>query len=390
MHRKIFPILMLALFLAPAWKANAAISLEQPALKPLPASSPAEVIAGINNYRASLGLPAYSTNSTLMQLAQAQSDWQASISDVTHTGPGGTRPRDRAYAVGYGGGNTIWVSEIIYGGYEATAANAIGWWKTSQIHNDTMLASTYQEIGAGVAVSSDGFVYFTAVCAYVVGGNPDSGDGEADIINDDEDAQAAGTAEVAAAVPTVQAILIIPVQAQEPAEDGSIAHIVRSGQALWNISAVYDVPIEDLLEFNGLQEWSPIFPGDTILVRPAYTPTPSPTPTVPTPTPKPTKTPTKRITVAAAVSTRISQATPNAASEADTLQTESGAVSPAFKNPNVRWIVILTLVALVAVMVASMFMQNRSTTASPAKTEDTSNADPVTANPLDNDEDIVV
>ena len=167
-------------------------------------------------------------------------------------------------------------------------------------------------------------------------------------------------------------------------------HIVRSGQALWNISAVYDVPIQDLLDLNGLKEWSPIFPGDEILVRPAYTPTPTLTPTVPTLTPTPTRTPTKRITVAAAASTRISQATPNISDDSDASQTESGAISPTFKNPNVRWIVILTLFVLVTVMVASMFMQNRTTSAPPTKVEDPTDVDPVTSNPLDDDEDIVV
>ena len=387
MQRKILPLLILVLLLAPTWKVNAATPQELPAFKPLPASSPAEVIAGINNYRASLGLPSYKTNSTLMLVAQAQSDYQASIGDVTHTGPGGTRPRDRAYAVGYGGGNTIWVSEIIYGGYTATAENAIGWWKTSQIHNDTMLASTYQEIGAGVAVSSDGFVYFTAVCAYVVGGNPDSDDGESDVINE-EGTDDEGSNEVAAPVPTVQAVLIIPIKAEKPLEDGSIVHIVRSGQALWNISAVYEVSIQELLDLNGLQEWSPIFPGDEILVRPAYTPTPTPSPTVPTPTLKPTRTPTKKITVAAAAGTRISMATPDI--QADNPPTDSGAIRPTFSNPNVRWIVIFTLVVLVTVMLASMFMQNRATPTIQAKIEDPTSSDPITANPLDEDDDIVV
>jgi uncharacterized protein YkwD len=115
--------------------------------------SAAEVIAQINNYRAQNGLPAYSINSALMVSAQAQSDYQASITTVTHTGLGGSRPRDRAYAAGYGNGSTIWVSEIIYGGYQATVNVAMGWWKTSQIHNDTMLSSNYQEIGTGVSSS---------------------------------------------------------------------------------------------------------------------------------------------------------------------------------------------------------------------------------------------
>ncbi len=208
--------------------------------------SAAEVIAQINNYRAQNGLPAYSINSALMISAQAQSDYQASITTVTHTGPGGSRPRDRAYAAGYGNGSTIWVSEIIYGGYQATVNVAMGWWKTSQIHNDTMLSSNYQEIGAGVS-SSGGRTYFTAVMGYVVGGT---------------------TADYGSSGSGEPAILTIPVEAAEPREDGSIIHVVRTGQALWNIAAVYDVSIEQILELNGLSQNSVIQPGQEILVRP--------------------------------------------------------------------------------------------------------------------------
>ena len=222
---------------------------------PLPANSlsAADVIAQINNYRGQNDLPAYQIDSKLMLSAQAQSDYQASIGSVTHTGLDGSSARDRAYTVGYGDGNTIWISEIIYGGYQATVDTAMMWWKNSQIHNDTMLSTRYKDIGAGVASSGDR-VYFTAVMGYVVGGSstddsPDTG-GESE--DDDQP----------------PAILIIPVVAAEPREDGSIVHVVRTGQSLWNISAVYQVSIDELLALNDFIVNKVIYPGQEILVRP--------------------------------------------------------------------------------------------------------------------------
>jgi len=218
--------------------------------KPLNA---ADVIAQINNYRGQNGLPAYQINSKLMLSAQAQSDYQASIGSVTHTGLGGSSARDRAYAVGYGDGNTIWISEIIYGGNQATVDTAMTWWKNSQIHNDTMLSTQYKDIGTGVA-SSGSKVYFTAVMGYIVGGSSTDGSPDTGSEPDNDDQP--------------PAILIIPVVAAEPREDGSIVHVVRTGQSLWNISAVYHVSIEELLALNDFIENKVIYPGQEILVRP--------------------------------------------------------------------------------------------------------------------------
>lgn len=244
--RTCYAILAFLLICTPFRIATASPSLAKPL-------SAADIIAQINNYRGQNGLPAYQINSKLMLSAQGQSDYQASIGSVTHTGLGGSSARDRAYAVGYGDGNTIWISEIIYGGSSATVDTALTWWKNSQIHNDTMLSTRYKDIGAGVA-SSGSKVYFTAVMGYIVDGSstdgsPDTGS-EPD--NDDQPPE----------------ILIIPVVAAEPGEDGSIVHVVRTGQSLWNISAVYHVSKEELLALNDFIENEVIYPGQEILVRP--------------------------------------------------------------------------------------------------------------------------
>lgn len=232
-----------------------------PAIDTDAASSPSasEVIAQINQYRTQNGLPAYRVNSSLMSSAQAQSDHQAAINSVTHTGPGGSRPRDRAYAAGYGGDSTIWISEIIYCGNQATVATAMSWWKGSQVHNDSMLSTRYEDIGAGVATSG-GKTYFTAVMAVVAGGSASDSGGDSE-----------GGAE--------SGVPVVPVVKATARADGSIVHEVQTGQTLWTIAAVYEVPLDTLLSLNDLPNSTIVYPGQEILVRPAQTPEPISTPT---------------------------------------------------------------------------------------------------------------
>jgi uncharacterized protein YkwD len=217
--------------------------------------SAADIISQINQYRAQKGLPAYKVNSSLMSSAQAQSDHQAAMNSVTHTGPGGSRPRDRAYAAGYGGGSTIWISEIIYGGSQATVTKAMSWWKGSQVHNDTMLSTRYVDIGAGVATAG-GKTYFTAVMAVVAGGSWE---------NSGEDS----LSEPSNTVP------VAPVVRATAHADGSIVHEVQPGQTLWTIAAVYEVPLDTILSLNDLSDSTVVYPGQEILVRPSHTPEPA-------------------------------------------------------------------------------------------------------------------
>lgn len=356
--------------------------------QPLPQLSGAEIVALINSYRVANGLPALVVNSTLMALGQGQADYMASTTTVTHTGPGGTTPKDRAAAVGYGGGKTFFLSELIYGGNRASAETAVNWWKQSPNHNPWMLYDGYNEIGAGVAYA-DNYVYFAAQLGYQTGSgtisqSADSGD---------------GVTETSFAVPPV---IIIPVERAKEKKDGSIVHVVRSGQALWNIAAVYEVPLEELLELNELTKFSYIYPGDEILVRPPVptpTPTLSPTATEAPPTPVPTLTPTRRITVAAPMGTPASNLSLGQGSDGvDGQAGETGeeASSPS-QNPTVRWIVILALGSLIAVMLTSMLFQRpasdkvtsdggKATTR--AQHDDGYPDDPLTAIPteLENDE----
>ena len=88
--------------------------------------------------------------------------------------------------------------------------------------------------------------------------------------------------------PTLSAI-----QKVTPESDGKYYHTVQSGETLSWIASLYDIPLTDLMTWNGLNNSSVIRPGQKLLllVTPPATSTPTPGPTMVTPTPAPSLTP---------------------------------------------------------------------------------------------------
>ena len=238
-----------------------------------------DLIAAVNQLRTGNGLQPYEINGTLMGIAQAHSSYQASIGNITHTGAGGTRPRDRAIAAGYSDGATVFISENIAGGTNLSVSTAISWWQGDAPHLNTMLGPNYTDVGAGMAVAGD-VVYYTLDVGYVTGS---AADDETPPPSEDEDNTGDTNTTQGGAAPVI---------VMTPREDGSVVHVVGFGQALWTIAVVYEVPLEDLLALNDLTENAFIFPGDELIVRPADQPTgtaippdsPSPIDAVETPT----------------------------------------------------------------------------------------------------------
>ncbi len=231
------------------------------------------LIAAVNQLRAANGLPALQVNSILMSVVQAHTDYQAAIGEVTHISADGSRPRDRAAAAGYGGGATFFISENIGGGTNLSVAEVIGWWQGDDLHLTTMLGANYAEIGAGVAVAGD-FVYYTIDTAYVSGGSY-----------------------VPLATSGATAVPIYYVVIATPNPDGSVVHIVQSGQTLIGIAQAYGVSVDEIKALNNLSS-DAIYVGDELLIVPAGTPAPTDTTTatvtatkVDTPTRQPTRTP---------------------------------------------------------------------------------------------------
>ena len=208
----------------------------------------------MNQLRAANGLPALQVNGILMSVVQAHTDYQAAIGEVTHIGADGSHPRDRAAAAGYGGGSTFFISENIGGGTNLSVAEVIGWWQGDDLHLNTMLGANYAEIGAGVAVAGD-FVYYTIDTAYVSGGSY-----------------------VPLATSGATAVPIYYVAIATPNPDGSVVHIVQSGQTLIGIAQAYGVSVDEIKALNNLTS-DAIYVGDQLLIVPAGTPAPTDTAT---------------------------------------------------------------------------------------------------------------
>jgi LysM repeat protein len=248
------------------------------------AGDPYYLVAAVNSLRAGNGLPALEADGTLMSIAQGHSDYQASIGQVTHTGAGGTRPKDRAVAAGYGGGRTFYISENIAGGNNLSVDGVISMWLGDAPHIQTMLGANYQDIGAGVSVS-DGFVYYTIDVGYVAGGGSNSPpSANTPVVN-------------TPGGPTAIPVYLVQTATSKP--DGSIVHVVRSGQTLIGIAIAYGVTVNEIKELNYLTS-DVIYEGDKLTIRTAGTPGPTATVTAtatPTraasPTRNPTRTPTR-------------------------------------------------------------------------------------------------
>ncbi len=234
-----------------------------------------ELIDAVNAYRAQNGLPPYSINPILMQLAQTHAEYMASIGTVTHTGPGGTSYRDRLAAAGY---VASFASENILG----ASTNLSGWeivtspyWADPD-HQHTLLSPNLQEIGAGVA-QSGGRWYYVIDCATPEGSSAS--------------APTPGLpAPTSVLSPPSAPIRVTPVTVipNTPLPDGSIKHQVQPGETLWSIAIAYQTTIAQLKTHNRLTS-DTIYPGMTLLIVP---PAPTATPTLtPTETPFPTSTP---------------------------------------------------------------------------------------------------
>ncbi|MGD0753196.1 MAG: CAP domain-containing protein [Anaerolineales bacterium] len=243
-------------------------------------SDASDLIAGVNAIRSSNGLNTLQTNSILNSIAQQQAAYELSIGSQTDTGPGGTRPYQRALAAGYllagdlseGG----FIAELLYGGVGIGPSVAVTWWNNDPYHHSMLVSTSFADVGAGVATSGN-TSYFVLVEALSTGGKP---------------VAYTPPAPLNPSTPT-----IVP---NTPNADGSIVHIVQPGETLGSLSMAYNVPLADILSLNNLTLTSTIFVNEKITIRAAYTLTPTQptsTPTIPpTMTPWPTSTPTPTAT----------------------------------------------------------------------------------------------
>ena len=212
------------------------------------------LIAEVNALRASYGQTSYEIDNSLMAAAQAHSEYQAQIGSATHSGPGGTRPHDRAVAAGYGSGAQVNISENVATGTNLSVQQTVYEIWQDAVHLNTMISPSYRHIGAGVAFSS-GEVYYTIDVGYIAGATGS--------IPAQENPTPSAPALTAA--PTEPAA--VPIQVATPMPDGSIWHVVQWGQFLENIASAYGLSVQDLMARNGLDENTTIYEGDKLLIK---------------------------------------------------------------------------------------------------------------------------
>ena len=252
---------------------------------PVPHFSTAyELIEAVNALRAAHGLVPYQSNQILMSIAQAQAEYLAAIGvSNTHIDAQGRHPYQRALAAGYlvagdlSNGSPGWFSENVTGGSGQTAQDAVDVWMGDAAHQGTMLSGVFLDVGAGVAVVGNTY-YYCLDAGLSTGGTP-----------------------VAYTPPAPLHPITPTIVPNTPNADGSIVHIVKSGDTLGSLSMAYNVPLADILKLNNLTLKSTIYVNQKIAIRGTYTPTPTQptfTPTIPpTITPWPTSTTTSTATI---------------------------------------------------------------------------------------------
>ena len=199
------------------------------------------VIDAVNQYRAERGLPPFSPQGQLMAAAQNHVNWMVATGNYGHTGEGGSSPTQRARAAGYTG---VYIYEIWV--TSRSAQGAVNWWHNSPVHQTGMTLPTHTDVGAGWA---DGV--YVMVIGKPAPPTPVPRPGEAP-----------------PDVPTeTPGPIVVPVRRAEAREDGSIVHVVQQGQSVWDIAAVYGVPMDELIALNHLGTGTFVIPGQELYVQ---------------------------------------------------------------------------------------------------------------------------
>jgi uncharacterized protein YkwD/LysM repeat protein len=239
--------LVVAIAVVPCQSAQA-----EPAISPALQSSANDLIAEVNALRIASGLPPYTVNSILMQVAQDQANYMAATGQVAHR-PGLTQ---RMLSAGY-----PLAGDLSQGGFRAenitggnkTAAQAVQGWTGDAPHLNTMLSPNLTEIGAGVAKVGDRYFMVIDCARPTTGGLPQ--------------AYTPNPGDSSSTESFAPSDFIVPITVSTPDESGMVYHEVQYGQSLWAIAIEYGVKIDEIRALNNLGPGTEIYQGDKLLVR---------------------------------------------------------------------------------------------------------------------------
>src|SRR5215211_8651744 len=124
-----------------------------------------ELILAMNTLRVSYGLPALIEDPIVNAVAQSTAATMAANNMSWHIGD----VRGRLAAAGYGNGVTVWATEnfaVSSGGWGIDEVMAS--WSDAD-HMRPAVEAAYCNVGAGVAQTADGRIYYVLQAAYVAG-----------------------------------------------------------------------------------------------------------------------------------------------------------------------------------------------------------------------------
>jgi LysM repeat protein len=238
-----------------------------------------DLIALVNGWRVNTyGFASLVENPILDGTAQYTAQFMADnhlLDHMANLGYGSVA--SRIAAAGYNNGKVTCATENWAYAFHSIDEIANAW--SDAAHQYPASKEQYKNVGAGVAVDSNGQPWFIIHAACDSSG---SSTGSYDTSLNPSFNQ----------TPTFDNSFH-PVVKATPQSDGSIYHTVESGQTLWSIATAYNTHIDTLKKLNSLSS-DTVWVGMKLLVKEAPTPTVSPT--ITETTIPPTRTPTHPIT----------------------------------------------------------------------------------------------
>ena len=209
-----------------------------------------ELILAMNTLRVSYGLPALIEDPIVDAVAQSTAAAMAANNMSWHIGD----VRGRIAGAGYGSGGTVWATEnfaVSSGGMGIDEIMAT--WADPD-HMRPATTAAYCHVGAGMAQTSDGKIYYILQAAYVSGQECGS-----------SSPSSAGTVQPGT-IPNPVSQLILPVKIATPDVEGKVFHEVQAGQSFWSIAIAYQITINDIEVWNNLSRDTPLKAGQRLFI----------------------------------------------------------------------------------------------------------------------------
>lgn len=257
MRKPSFVIVLPALFAAALVLFNPNKASARPALQEI--TTPAQLIAAVNDLRLSYGLSALAVHPILMQTAQSQADYMAATGNITHARPGGMTYTQQLLSLGF-----PLAGDLSRGGFRAenilSSNGPLVWdgvppgWQDAA-HMNTMLSTNFTHIGAGIA-QAGGRYYYAVDTAAVTGSGQMQSNAPAILTSVPGGSNS----------PAEPGQFMVPVSLAAAEPDGRVYHVVQYGQSLWSIAIAYGTTIKNIQALNGLGDNLVIYEGQRLLV----------------------------------------------------------------------------------------------------------------------------